>query len=180
MVDDPIGSSHPPHPPRKAPLVKALVVVALAAVILLVTAVSFMPLFTRGHDFSEIHAISQLSSYMTDQAIRFHAGKGYADDLGTLVNEGGRLSPAFAAARGPAGTPLNGYLFQELKTLGGKPVDWKKDFALSATPARYGGARRRTFVVLSDGLIYGKDFGTSEFPDDFPSDPAKAGWTSAR
>jgi hypothetical protein len=184
MVDPPIASSNSPQAPRKAPRVKALVVVALVIVLVLVLVWSFWPLiFFDVHDFSENYAQDQLHSYRTDQAIRFLNNKEYADDYRTLVLERGRLSrtfPAFAAAHGPQGTPLNGYRFQELKTLGGKPIDWKQAFALLATPARYGGARRRTFVVLTDGSVYGKDLGKSEFLEDFPADPAAAGWTLAR
>jgi len=117
-----------------------------------------------------------------DQPDALHANadrgtKGYADDLGTLAKEA-LIDPDFAAARGPQGKPVRGYLFQEVKTLGGKPVDWKKDFALSATPAQYGGAKLRTFVVSTDGVIYSQDFGKSEFIENFPSDPEKAGWVA--
>jgi len=149
--------------------------VALVGVIGVALLLLIGPFLSRGHDRSEAYALSQLKTYVTAQVLHARAGQGYADDLGTLAKEK-YVVDAFAAARGPKGTPFQGYLFAEVKTLGGKPVDWKTDFALSATPARYGGSKRRTFVVRTDGTIFSRDPGRSGLVEDFPGEPEKAGW----
>jgi hypothetical protein len=86
---------------------------------------------------------------------------------------------AFLAACGPKGIPKHGYLFLEPKTMAGKPIDWTKDFALCGTPAEYGKSGYRTFIVKTDGVIWGKDLGKSQFVMDFPAAPACAGWEKA-
>ena len=88
------------------------------------------------------------------------------------------LDEAFAAASSPK-TPKHGYWFKDMETLGGRPIDWSNDFALCAMPAKYGGARRRTFLVSTAGTVWGKDLGKSGFVADFPADPAAAGWKPA-
>ena len=69
--------------------------------------------------------------------------------------------------------------FEDMTTIGGRPIDWEKDFALCATPAVYGQVGYRTFIVMTNGTIFGKDLGGSEFVDDYPADPCAEGWIIA-
>jgi hypothetical protein len=71
------------------------------------------------------------------------------------------------------------YRLKECQTIGGQSVNWKKDFALCAAPIKYGWGTRRTFIIMTDGVVWAKDLGRSEFVADFPADPAKEGWTRA-
>jgi len=90
------------------------------------------------------------------------------------------MDQGFYAAAGPAGVPKQGYLFRDCKTIGGKPIDWTTDYALCAVPAVYGRTGFSTFIISSDGRAYGKDLGAgATFVDDYPADPAKAGWVEA-
>jgi hypothetical protein len=86
------------------------------------------------------------------------------------------ICAAFAAARGPRGKPYRGYLFKDMKTIYGKPINWAVDYGLCATPAQYGRTGRRTFIVVTDGVVWSKDLGESRFIADFPADPAAEGW----
>jgi Protein of unknown function (DUF2950) len=89
------------------------------------------------------------------------------------------ISMEFAKAQGSDGVPYYGYLFDDLKTIGGKPIDLETDYGLCATPARYGLTGLRTFVVSTDGTVWGKDLGKSEFLTDMPTNPKAAGWRIA-
>ena len=87
------------------------------------------------------------------------------------------MDRGFADAHGLAGTPKQGYRFQECKTIGGKPIDWAKDFALCATPSEYGVTAEHTLIISSKWDVWFKDLGKSELIDDFPADPKAAGWS---
>jgi uncharacterized membrane protein len=90
------------------------------------------------------------------------------------------IDRALRDAAGPAGQPKVGYLFQDCRTIGGKPIDWTTDYAMCAMPAAYGRTGRRTFIVGTDGRVLGKDLGKgTKFVDDFPADPEAAGWQEA-
>lgn len=99
-----------------------------------------------------------------------------ADGSGNPV---GIIDTAFAGAQGPNGAPKHGYLFLDMKTIGGKSINWVDDYALCGTPARYGRTGCRTFIVNADGTVWGKDLGESKFLEDFPADPAAEGWVIA-
>ena len=87
------------------------------------------------------------------------------------------ISPALAGAQGATGAHLFGYLYQDMETIGGAKIDWADEFALCATPARYGEHRSRsTFIVSSSGTVWYKDLGKSEFVKDYPANPAAEGW----
>jgi hypothetical protein len=100
----------------------------------------------------------------------------YASSLDELADLG--LIPAeMADARGMKGTPYRGYLFREIKTIAGKPVDWQYDYALSAIPAKYGRTGYRTFIVSTNEFIMGPDRGRGAgFVDDYPENPVAEGW----
>ena len=86
------------------------------------------------------------------------------------------IDRAFAVARGKGGIPHHGYLFEDMETIAGKPINWVVDYALCGTPDLYGRPARRTFIVKTDGVVWGKDLGRSEFVKDFPADPEAEGW----
>jgi hypothetical protein len=86
------------------------------------------------------------------------------------------IDAAFAAAQGPTGTPEHGYLYQDMQTIAGEKIDWVNDYALCATPAVYGRSGYRTFIVCTNGTVYGKDLGSSQFVTDYPLDPGAQGW----
>jgi hypothetical protein len=90
------------------------------------------------------------------------------------------IDQVFAEAEGLGGKPKQGYLFQDMKTIGGKPIDWKKDFALCAIPATYDRDGRCTLIVSKNGTVWCKDLGAGKgFVQDYPLDPNKAGWCLA-
>jgi hypothetical protein len=97
------------------------------------------------------------------------------DGTGTPIQ---LIDSAFAQATSPS-TPKHGYIYRDMSTIAGQPIDWEKDFALCATPAVYGRTGYRTFIVKTDGTTYGKDLGSAQFVSDFPADPAAAGWIVA-
>ena len=89
------------------------------------------------------------------------------------------IDESFATARGPNGTPRHGYLFLDMKTIGGKKINWVDDYALCATPAKYGSTGRRTFFINTTGTVWGKDLGESKFLKDCPLNPETEGWIIA-
>ncbi len=90
------------------------------------------------------------------------------------------IDPAFVAAKGYSGTPKHGYLFKEMSTIGGEPIDPEGDFALCAIPATYARTGYRTFIVSTDGTVFGQDLGPGgTFVDDYPTDPTAEGWIIA-
>jgi hypothetical protein len=89
------------------------------------------------------------------------------------------LSGELAAAKA-GGTPKNGYFFKDCDTKGGRKIDQVNDFALCATPAKYGSTGRKTMLISSSGTVWGKDLGKASFVADFPANPASAGWAKVR
>jgi hypothetical protein len=128
---------------------------------------------------SEIYAQHALRDYMEAQsrfrcaALREHGQLVFADSLQKLK---GLLPPEMIAAHGPGGKPWRGYLFLEMKTIAGVPIDWRREFAMCAIPARYGRDGYRTFIVATDRLLLGKDLNPPAFPDDYPDDVCSTGW----
>jgi prepilin-type processing-associated H-X9-DG protein len=88
------------------------------------------------------------------------------------------LDAAFAGAKGPGGTPKHGYLFYNMKTIAGKKIDWVNDFALCAVPAQYGRTGFRTYIINTNGTVFGIDNGGKPVTD-YPENPAEAGWVIA-
>jgi type II secretory pathway pseudopilin PulG len=118
---------------------------------------------------NEQQAVGALRNYAEAQIEFFRQHKsggtgGFARDLSQLR---GLLPPEMIAARGAGGRPYRGYLFQEGRTIAGKPADWSQDYFICATPAKYGLLHRRTFIIDTNGCVYGWDFGESGFVDDY-------------
>jgi len=90
------------------------------------------------------------------------------------------MANARAKCAGGKGEPKYGYIFREMKTIAGKPIDWTGDYALCAIPAVYGRTGYRTFIVSTDGTVFGKDQGEGgTFLDDYPADPNAGDWIIA-
>jgi hypothetical protein len=99
-----------------------------------------------------------------------------ADANGTPIQ---LLDSAFATATSPA-MPKHGYYFVNMKTIGGRKIDWANDYALCAAPAVYGRTGYRTFIVSTNGTTFGKDLGPEGKPvEDYPADPMAEGWIIA-
>ena len=186
-----------PTPPKKKPIWPWLLVgcgclAALGFAALIVVAIALPGLSGPSNVAREEGAILELRSYCSAQVI-YHRNDWdgnevleYATPYARLYNtkdpagtEIMLIAPALAAAQGPAGIPRYGYLFQDMQTLFGEKIDWVNDYALCATPAVYGKTGRRTFIVNTNGTIFGKDLGRSEFPTDYPKDPQAEGWAIA-
>lgn len=165
--------------------------VIVGAVVLLVTGVIMFPSRSLDRrDAEESAAVAALRTCATAQAAYRREDwdsdgvKAYATPYALLHNQAGErgkpielIDAGLAAARGERGEPHQGYLFQGMRTIAGKKINWVDDFALCAAPAEYGKAGRRTFIIKTDATTWAKDLGKSEFVKDFPADPAAEGWT---
>jgi hypothetical protein len=131
----------------------------------------------------ETNAVGACRAYCEAQSIYRREDWGrngkleYADSL-TRLRNAEIIDTAFAAATSPD-KAKHGYYFGDMSTIGGKLIDREKDFAFCATPAVYGNVGWRTFIVCTDGLVFGKDLGGSELVDDYPADPCADGWIVA-
>ena len=189
-----MSASSSPQTPASAPAAKggfrrALIIIGLSSLSAAVLGIWLvMPLLRGGHDRSELYAMGSCRAYALAQIAYKLGGAGrpaYAHPYPELVKSGlaaGTASEserAWTLAEGPLGAPAHGYLFGDMRTVAGRPIDWSKDFALCATPAKYGGATLRTFIVGSAGTVWAKDLGKSDFVADFPADPLREGWQVA-
>lgn len=119
----------------------------------------------------------------------------YAEKLPVLVKDlkefakgGGKkpyLPDALGAAHGEKGKPFHGYLFMECKSLKSdtgaeQKIDWVNDYALCATPAKYGQTGRRTFIINTNGKVWCKDLRKSELLSGYPMNPKAQGWQEAK
>jgi type II secretory pathway pseudopilin PulG len=89
------------------------------------------------------------------------------------------IDTAFANAsvsNPPTGTtmPKHGYIFDDMQTLGGQPIDWLNDYGLCGTPSIYGRTGYRTFIVCTNGTVFGTDQGLAGIVVAYPQDPSMA------
>jgi hypothetical protein len=195
MADQADGPTAPREEKKRGLSIgRIFVVLLLLGVVAAAAYFTLVPMLVRHHPIStsETNAVAALRGYLRAQ-VRYRRedrdGDGkpeYAKPYPLLRDRkgpGGQplnlISAGLAAARGEEGTPFHGYRFADAVRLGGKPVDWSRDCGLCASPAVYGKTGVRTFIVSTDGLVWSKDLGGSEFVKDFPSDPAAAGWQAA-
>jgi Protein of unknown function (DUF2950) len=152
----------------------------------------YRTLFPRPRGCSCTNVVDRMRSYCSAQTMykrndwdgdsTMEYAAPYATLCAQLDTDGTQIQlidSAFAAATGSKGTPTHGYLFKDMKTIAGKPIDWTNDYAMCAIPAIYGRTGYRTFIVATDGTIYGKDIADGAFVDDYPADPTAAGWIIA-
>ncbi len=101
------------------------------------------------------------------------------------------LDSAFANAKstvaGGNGQPKHGYLFHEQATIAGNAIDWVNDYGMAACPSVYGRTGYRSFIVCTNGTVFGKDVQTAvppTFAEDaellgYPADPSVTNWIVA-
>ncbi len=163
------------------------------AAVSVVAAIAIPSLLAARRSSLETNAVGSMRAYCAAQSM-FHRNDWdgdhtleYAEDytlLSTQKDGTGQpiqlIDAAFAAAKGAGGVPKHGYVFREMKTIGGQKIDWVNDFALCAIPAQYGRTGYRTFIICTNGTVFGKDQGAAgKFVDDYPADPSAAGWIIA-
>jgi hypothetical protein len=162
-------------------------ILAVAAAVILIAglAVLLERAYWSHKAFLETSAVAAMKQYAAEQEIYKKTdwdGDGkfvYADTLDKLAAVG-LIDKEFAQARGRQGKPWRGYLFLEMKTIGGAPIDWSSDYALCAIPARYGVTGYRTFITKIGGPLCGRDCGCDGGPvgfvEDYPADVVGTGW----
>jgi prepilin-type N-terminal cleavage/methylation domain-containing protein len=85
------------------------------------------------------------------------------------------------------GQPKHGYLFAEMLTIAGSAIDWVNDYGMCACPSVYGRTGYRSFIVCTNGTVFGKDVITNVPPlftedaefADYPADPQLTNWIIA-
>jgi len=169
-------------------LIEMMIVVAIIAII---AAIAIPSLLAARRSSLETNAVGAMRAYAEAQTI-FHRNDWNGDGLmtyatpfpllSTTVDGAGApvalIDSSFANATAP-GTPKHGYWYADCATIGGAPINWADDFALSGTPATYGRTGFRSFLVCTGGGAYGKDLGAAAQTVDFPPNPTTAGWIIA-
>jgi type II secretory pathway pseudopilin PulG len=90
------------------------------------------------------------------------------------------IDSAFAAAAGANGSPKHGYIYQDMTSINGNKIDWEIDYGLSGIPAIYGRTGYRTFIISTNGTVFGQDQGSGgSFVQDYPLEPTASGWNIA-
>jgi len=176
-------------------LIEMMIVVAIIAII---AAIAIPSLLAARRGSLETNAVGSCRAYCSAQTM-FKRNDWdadnvleYADDftlLNTQVDGTGAttiqlIDSAFAAAEGVGGVPKHGYLFEDLVSIGGaaNPIDWINDYGLCGVPSSYGRSGYRTFIVCTNGTVFGRDIDLSAgpaFETDYPADPQGAGWIIA-
>ncbi|MHC4916070.1 MAG: DUF2950 family protein, partial [Planctomycetota bacterium] len=59
-------------------------------------------------------------------------------------------------------------------TIGGLAIDWLNDYGLCGTPSVYGRTGYRTFIVSTNGTVFGLDQGVAAIVVAYPADPSLA------
>lgn len=165
---------------RRLPHWAWVVIAGGALCIVLIIAVIVFPnlLFMRGgrnDSFGE----ASLRSCSTAQATYKSRNGTYADQVSKLTAGGLLPCNGMQVAHGKASVECSTYLLKECVTIGGKPIDWRTDYAICAIPAVYGRYCYTSFIISkNDGTrVWAKDLGPgTTFVDDFPQDPQAAGW----
>ncbi len=97
-----------------------------------------------------------------------------SDHMATLepawADEGSRGDPRF-----PNHAPCRGYWMRSLR-FEGETSPSPDRFAIVASPADYGTARRDTFLLTHERRVYRKDLGPGGRIEACPADPVKEGW----
>jgi len=168
----------------------AVVAVPLVAII---AAIAIPNLLTARRGSLETNAVGSCRAYCSAQtmyhrndwdgdqtleyAVPFTRLNTELDTTGTPIN---LIDSAFAAAKGNAGRPKHGYLFDDMAKIGGSKIDWINDYGLCGKPSVYGRTGYRTFIVSTNGTVFGKDQGPAGgFVKNYPANPASATWIIA-
>jgi prepilin-type N-terminal cleavage/methylation domain-containing protein len=190
-------------------LIEMMIVVAIIAII---AAIAIPSLLAARRSSLETNAVGSCRTYCGSQTMYKRndwdvvVGGGpvnvagtagvleYAEDLRDLaetVDGNGNpinfVDQAFAnASIKGAAQPKHGYLFEDMTNIAGGAIDWINDFGMAAQPSVYGRTGYRSFIVNTNGTVYGKDIqfaGTPTFADadltDYPADPTANDWIIA-
>lgn len=79
----------------------------------------------------------------------------------------------------PYGYPVAGVLCAPAQTIGGRRIDWTKEFAFFALDTSGEYSERGVYFMREDGMIWRKG-GASVMPEDVPLNPEQDGWERAR
>ncbi len=171
-------------------------VLALVAVVSIVAAIAIPSLMRARRTTLEVNSVGSMRAYAEAQ-VMFHRndwpGSGtpgvleYATPytlLSTQVDANGLpidlIDAAFAGAAGVGAPPKHGYVFKDMATIGGVPINWVDDFGLSGLPSTYGRTGYRTFIINTQSTVFGTDQGRGgTFVADYPNDTVAAGWIIA-
>jgi type II secretory pathway pseudopilin PulG len=171
----------------------AIVGIVAVPIIAIIAAIAIPSLLSARRSSLETNAVGSCRAYCSAQtmyhrndwdndntleyAVPYTKLYSQVDATGNSIN---LLDAAFAGAKGPNGTPKHGYLFDDMKTMGGVKIDWVNDYGLCGLPAQYGRTGYRTFIVCTNGTVFGQDQGAAGgFVTDYPADPSVAAWIIA-
>ena len=171
-------------------LIEMMIVVAIIAII---AAIAIPSLLAARRNSLETNAVGSCRAYASAQTM-FHRNDWdnngdleYADDFTLLAstldgngNEIQLIDSAFAAAATAAGTPKHGYVFEDMTQIDAVAIDWIDDYGLSGIPSTYGRTGYRSFIVSTNGTVFGRDQGAAgTFVTNYPGNPTTAGWIIA-
>lgn len=181
-------------------LIEMMIVVAIIAII---AAIAIPSLLAARRSTLETSGVASLRAYAEAQT-NFHKndwdGDGIMEyavtmpELNTTVDSAGNpiqlLDGAFAnaylgagvviASALPAGgSPKHGYVFSDLLTIGTNNIDWINDYGLCGMPSVHGRTGYRTFIINTQGTVFGQDMGpgaagAGQGTTDYPANPATA------
>jgi len=170
-------------------LIEMMIVVAIIAII---AAIAIPSLLAARRSSLETNAVGSLHAYANAQ-IMFRRNDWDADTiltyavpftlLNTTLDGAGApiqlIDSAFSDAVG-GGPSKHGYNFADMGTIAGNPIVWQVDYGLSGLPATYGRTGYRSFIIGTNGTVFGRDQGVGgAFVVDYPANPSAAGWIIA-
>jgi prepilin-type N-terminal cleavage/methylation domain-containing protein len=185
-------------------LIEMMIVVAIIAII---AAIAIPSLLAARRGSLETNSVGSCRAYCSAQTM-YHrndwdgdgameyageattlpaAGQGFTvlctqnDSDGTEIK---LIDDAFAAAIA-GGPPKHGYNFQDMSDIEDgtgalNPIDWTVDYGLCGLPAVYGRTGYRTFIVSTNGTVFGLDQGSAgTYVTTYPDDAGAGGWVIA-
>ena len=172
-------------------LIEMMIVVAIIAII---AAIAIPSLLAARRNSLETNAVGSCRACASAQTM-FHRNDwdadgvlSYAADYSVLYSQlDGNNNPialidaAFAAAKASgAATPKHGYIFDDMTSVDGTAMDPVDDYGLCGLPSTYGRTGYRTFIVSTNGTVFGRDQGSAgAIVTDYPADPTTSSWIIA-
>ncbi len=172
-------------------LIEMMIVVAIIAI---VAAIAIPSLLAARRTTLETNSVGSCRAYAEAQTM-FHRNDWDGDQvlqyatpftlLNTQLDDSGAgnpidlIDPAFAAAI-VGGTPKHGYIFGDMAQIGGVLINWADDFALCGIPSTYRRTGYRTFIINTQGTVFGTDQGPAgAIVANYPQDTVAAGYIIA-
>ena len=171
-------------------LIEMMIVVAIIAI---VAAIAIPSLLAARRTTLETNSVGSCRAYAEAQ-VMFHRNDWDADLmleyalpytlLNTQIDGAGLpidlIDSAFAMAAGVGAPPKHGYIFGDIASIGGVPINWVDDYGLSGIPSTYRRTGYRSFIINTQGTVFGMDQGPGgTFVPDYPNNPSLAGWIIA-